>query len=139
MGSSRASSQPSTASTVDAWARSSPYTSMAPTLNAGSSSGRPDSRMRLVLSLLSATFGWSNGLIPSRRPATAVAYSHARNWAPSGPLTATCGVTPAPGTAPGGSAPPTVAVSTSGPVIPGLVGDSTTTGRAPRPSLPGDP
>src|SRR5215211_5197413 len=40
-----------------------------------SSSGRPSSRMRAVLSFASCTFGWSNGLIPSAQPATAVANS----------------------------------------------------------------
>ena len=37
----------------------------------------------------SATLGWSNGLMPRIRPATAVAYSQSRNCAPSEPLTAT--------------------------------------------------
>src|SRR5439155_24025649 len=102
----------------------------------------------LVLSLDSVTLGWSNGLIPRIRPAIAVAYSQARNCAPSGPLTATCGTIPPPGTAPGTSAPPVVTVSTSGspipapgtarggpepaPSAPGADGCSTTTGRMPR-------
>ncbi len=44
-----------------------------------------------MLSLDSCTLGWSNGLIPSTRPATAVAYSQARNCAPSGPVTEATG------------------------------------------------
>ena len=38
-----------------------------------------------MFSFDSCTFGWSNGLIPSTQPATAVAYSQSRNCAPSGP------------------------------------------------------
>ena len=91
-----------------------------------------------MFSLDSATLGWSNGLIPRTRPAIAVAYSQARNCAPSGPLTARCGTMPPPGTVSGPSAPPVVTVSTSSSVAPGALGDSTTTGRMPRPFLPVD-
>jgi len=36
-----------------------------------------------------STSGWSNGLMPSRRPAAAVATSQSSIWAPSAPLTCT--------------------------------------------------
>ena len=59
-----------------------------------------------MFSLDSVTFGWSNGSMPSTTPATAVAYSQARNCAPSGPLTATSGADAAARHAPAASAPP---------------------------------
>ena len=46
---------------------------------------RPTPAARSVLSFDSCTFGWSKGLMPSTRPATAVAYSQARNCAPRPP------------------------------------------------------
>src|SRR5215207_4089442 len=79
------------------------------------SSGNPDSRILPVLSLDSCTFGWSNGLISSTQPATAVAYSQARNWAPSGPETTATG---------SGASPtrgPTSTSATSSPLVPGAV------------------
>ena len=48
--------------------------------------GCASSRPRAAFLALS-TLGWSNGLMPSRRPATAVAVSQTRNCAPSGPVT----------------------------------------------------
>src|SRR5664280_3429243 len=73
----------------------SAYTSTSPATSTGSPASAPEpsapsaaSRMAVVLALDSATLGWSNGLIRSARPATAVAYSQSRNCAPSvsGPL-----------------------------------------------------
>ena len=71
-----------------------PRTSIAPIVAVGGSSGRPEPRIAWVFSLLSVTLGWSKGLMPSTRPATAVAYSQPRNWAPSGPVTASDGRRP---------------------------------------------
>ena len=51
----------------------------------GSSSGRPSFRIRAVLSFASCTFGWSNGLIPSAQPATAVANSAKKKMRPRSP------------------------------------------------------
>ena len=51
----------------------------------GSSSGRPSFRIRAVLSFASCTFGWSNGLIPSAQPATAVANSAKKKIRPRSP------------------------------------------------------
>ena len=51
----------------------------------GSCSSPPPSswpRTRLVLSLASCTLGWSNGLMPSTQPATAVANSAKKKIAP---------------------------------------------------------
>ena len=55
--------------------------------SAGSGAGRLSSSPRAAVLALS-TSGWSNGLIPMTRPATAVAYSHSRIWAPREPATA---------------------------------------------------
>ena len=84
-----------------------------------------------VLSLDSATFGWSNGLMPSSRPATAMAYSQTRNWAPSGPETD--GVH-RPGRVAQGDQVRRRGLARS----PARPRRSTTTGRIPRPSLPVD-
>ena len=87
-----------------------------------------------MLSLHSCTFGWSNGLMPSTRPATAVAYSQARNCAPSGPVDRRCRVGARRGAPTAHDARRRSAVAS----VPGRVGLSTTTGRMPVPSLPVD-
>ena len=59
-----------------------PRTSMpSATKAAGAGSGRASSRPRAAI-LADSTSGWSNGLMPSRRPATAVAYSQTSSCAP---------------------------------------------------------
>ncbi len=88
-----------------------------------------------MLALDSATLGWSNGLIRSARPATAVAYSQSRNCAPSGPETLV------PDALAGSSTPGGFSVTrcvSAASVKPGAVVDSTTTGSRPLPSLPVD-
>src|SRR4051794_15982907 len=66
-------------------------TSIAPSTSSGSPSGNGPSpafsSTALVLSFDSCTLGWLNGSMRSTRPATAVANSHTRNCAPSGPDT----------------------------------------------------
>ena len=99
------------------------------------------SRLRACF-LASSTFGWSNGLMPISRPATAVAYSHSSSLAAqrSGrwrhPSRRTAGSPGrsrrrsgrgAPGSRPGRR-----------PAKPGAAGSSTTTGSRPRPFLPVD-
>src|SRR3712207_2845143 len=121
-------SERSTPSSSPPGARSS----TAPIVANGGSTGRPASSSRRVFSSDSTTSGWSNGLVPSTRPTTAVAYSQPRNCAPSVPVTPTEG----PGST---GSPPTTTSSASGAVAPGASGDSTTTGSRPRPSLPVDP
>src|SRR5690606_904001 len=59
-----------------------PYSSTAPSTASGRSGCGPRASRAAVFSLDSVTFGWSNGLTPSTRPSTAVAYSQARNCAP---------------------------------------------------------
>src|SRR4051794_40221678 len=135
MASSSASSAARSAPSDPRWTPSRtppwPWISTAPTVAAGRSSGGPAARIAWVFSLLSVTFGWSNGLIPRIRPVIAVAYSHPRNCAPSGPTTPTDG----PGS---GAGAPTTASSASGVCAPGACTDSSATGRMPRPSLPVD-
>src|SRR3954467_14643115 len=135
MASSSASSAARSAPSDPRWTPSRtppwPWISTAPTVAAGRSSGSPAARIAWVFSLLSVTFGWSNGLIPRIRPVIAVAYSHPRNCAPSGPTTPTDG----PGS---GAGAPTTASSASGVCAPGACTDSSATGRMPRPSLPVD-
>ena len=64
-----------------------PRTSMpSATKAAGAGSGRASSRPRAAI-FADSTSGWSNGLMPSRRPATAVAYSHTSSCAPRLPDT----------------------------------------------------
>src|SRR3954453_19075490 len=135
MASSSASSAARSAPSDPRWTPSRtppwPWISTAPTVAAGRSSGGPAARIAWVFSLLSVTFGWSNGLIPRIRPVIAVAYSHPRNCAPSGPTAPTDG----PGS---GAGAPTTASSASGVCAPGACTDSSATGRMPRPSLPVD-
>ena len=56
----------------------------APSTNAGVGGSPAPSSMPRAASLALSTSGWSNGLMPSSRPATAVAYSHSSSCAPSG-------------------------------------------------------
>ena len=61
-----------------------------PSVAAGAAAApRPVSSSSRAAALALSTSGWSNGLMPSSRPATAVATSHSSIWAPSEPLTAT--------------------------------------------------
>ena len=107
--------------------------------SSGVCAGRPPARICCVFSLLSVTLGWSNGLMPSSRPARAVAASQTRNCAPERSVDRhvrarrRCRASP-----PAAARRRTVTVSTSAPVAPGAVGVSTTTGRMPVPSLPVD-
>ena len=108
-------------------------------------SGRASSRPRAAFLALS-TSGWSNGLMPSRRPAIATAYSQSRNCAPRGPPTVTASLLTARGSVgPSSSATPcraltrrTTRTSSAPAVTSGAPGPSATTGRRPLPSLPVD-
>ena len=77
--SSTPSSRPGGAADLDRRRRRGP---------AAPASGVPSSRPRAAFLALS-TSGWSNGLMPSSRPATAVAYSQSSICAPSEPPTLT--------------------------------------------------
>ena len=60
-----------------------------PSTNSGVGEAPPPSSIARAAFLALSTSGWSNGLIPMIRPATAVAYSHSSSWAPSGASTET--------------------------------------------------
>ena len=102
-GASSASTAPASVSTPSS-RPADPRTSMPPSVNAaGSGSGCASSSPRAAFLALS-TSGWSNGLMPISRPATAVAASQTSSCAPSVPDTVTHGspspagaASPAPG------------------------------------------
>ncbi len=111
----------------------------APSTKAGVGGLPPPSSIDRAAALALSTSGWSNGLIPISRPATAVAYSHSSICAPSVASTDT----------PNPEAGRTESNTKSGPTVhstsSGLLGwkfgasrPSTTTGRMPLPSLPVD-
>jgi len=59
---------------------------MVPSANAGSARSAGLSMIARVAIFADSTSGWSKGLMPSSRPATAVAYSQVSSWEPRVPV-----------------------------------------------------